>query len=188
LQNIQHTAGIYGFFAALAQAARRAPEQGILWWETGATCERRYRVGERWHNLRPDALAEYRVGQQQFRFWSECDRGTMNARDLTVKFASYTHYIASHEWAREGAKPPWLLCIAPELAQEQRIQRVALASFTSTTGLILWTTTAVLLHEHGPLASIWSPGTPPPGHASKARGSPRRGVFGTILEEGEMIV
>ena len=42
--------------------------------------------------------------------------------------------------------------------------------------LILWTITAVLLHEHGPLASIWSPGTPPPGHASKARGSPRQGA------------
>src|SRR5260370_38874782 len=57
LQGIEHTAGIYGFFAALATAARRVPEQGLCWWETGAACERHYRVGERWYNLRPDALA-----------------------------------------------------------------------------------------------------------------------------------
>ena len=46
LQHIGHTGGIYGFFAALAQAARRAPEQALCWWEIGATCERRSQVGE----------------------------------------------------------------------------------------------------------------------------------------------
>ena len=183
LQNIQRTAGIYGFFADLAQAARRAPEQALRWWETGVTCERRYRVGEHWHNLRPDALAEYRVGQRPIRFWLEWDRGTMNARDLTVKFASYAHYLASREWARDGAMPPSLLCVAPELAQERRMQRVARSSFSSITGPVIWTTTAVLLREHGPLAPIWSPATPPSGHAAKAGGSLRGGVFETILAE-----
>ena len=84
-----HTAGIYGFFTRLAQSARREPEQALCWWETGAVCERRYQVGEQWYNLRPDALAEYRVGQQRMRFWLEWDRGTMNVRDLAVKFTSY---------------------------------------------------------------------------------------------------
>ena len=45
-------------------------------------CERRYQVGEQWYNLKPDALAEYRVGSQQVSFWLEWDRGTMNVRDL----------------------------------------------------------------------------------------------------------
>ena len=38
-----------------------------------------------------EALAEYRVGPQQVRFWLEWDRGTMNVRDLAVKFTSYAH-------------------------------------------------------------------------------------------------
>ena len=42
--------------------------------------KRRYRMYERWYNLRPGALAAYRVGQQHLRFWLEWDRGTMNAR------------------------------------------------------------------------------------------------------------
>ena len=58
IQRIEHTAGVYGFFAALATAARRVSEQALCWWETEAACERRYRVGEQWYNLRPDALAE----------------------------------------------------------------------------------------------------------------------------------
>jgi len=68
LQYIQHTAGIYGFFAGLAQMARQQPEQVLRWWETSAKCERRYKVGEQWYNLRPDALAKYQVRSQQVRF------------------------------------------------------------------------------------------------------------------------
>jgi hypothetical protein len=89
LQRIQHTAGIYGFFARLALVARQDPGQALCWWETGPVCERRYQVGEQWFNLRPDALAEYRVGTQRMRFWLEWDRGTMNVRDLVIKFTSY---------------------------------------------------------------------------------------------------
>jgi hypothetical protein len=162
LAHIQHTAGIYSFFATLAQAARQHPEQRLCWWETGAQCERRYRVGEQWHNLRPDALAEYGAGSQQFRFWLEWDRDTMNMRDLAIKFGSYAHYLDSREWAREGASLPRLLVVAPEVAQERRIQRVAQAKLVPTTGFVIWTTTAGLLHEQGPLAPIWFACLPPP--------------------------
>ena len=64
-------------------------------------CERRYRVGERGYNLRPDALAAYRVRSQQMRFWLEWDRGTMNVRDLAVKYTSYAH---AHRFAGMGKR------------------------------------------------------------------------------------
>ena len=44
LQHIQHTVGIYSFFASLTQAARREPGQALCWWETGVMCQWRYRV------------------------------------------------------------------------------------------------------------------------------------------------
>jgi len=68
----------------------------------GAVCERRYQVHKQWYKLRPDALAEYRVGSQQMRFWLEWDRGTMNVHDLAIKFTSYAHYIASREWEKSA--------------------------------------------------------------------------------------
>ncbi len=154
LQHMQHTAGIYGFFAALAQAARGKSGQALCWWETGAVCERSYRVGERWCNFRLDALAEYGVGQEQCRFWRVWDCGTMNVRDLAIKFTSYAHYIASREWARERSTLPVILCVAPDIAQERRMQRVAQAKLTHTPGFMMWTTTEVLLSEPSPLASI----------------------------------
>jgi protein involved in plasmid replication-relaxation len=123
-------------------------------------CERRYYVGEQWCNLRPDALAEYRAGQQQFRFWLEWDRGTMNTRDLAVKFASYAQYIASREWANEHTMPPRLLCVTPDLAQERRIQRVIQAQLAYLSGFEVLTTTKVLLNESGPLTPVWLQGVP----------------------------
>jgi predicted transcriptional regulator len=160
LQHIQHTAGIYRFFANLAQAARQQPGQMLCWWETGASCERRYRVGEQWYNLRPDALAECRAGSQQIRFWLEWDRGTMNVRDLEIKFTSYAHYIVSREWTRERSLLPRLFCVAPDMAQERRMQRVAQACLRHTPGLVIRTTTVTQLADRGLLAAIWSQGVP----------------------------
>ena len=167
LQHMQHTAGIYGFFARLTQAARREPGQALCWWETGVLCERRYRVHEQWHNLRPDALAEYRAGPQQFRFWLEWDRGTMNVRDLAVKFDTYAHYVALREWARESSSLPLLVSVAPDIAQERRMQRVAQARLTHTPGLVLWSTTEALLNEYGPLAPVWLQSVPQRGQATQ---------------------
>jgi hypothetical protein len=118
-------------------------------------CERRYRVVEQWYNLRPDALAEYRVGSQQMRFWLEWDRGTMNVRDLPVKFTSYAHYIASREWARECSLLPALVCIVPDIGQERRMVRVVQTRLAQAPGLVLWITTEVLLNNYGPLVPIW---------------------------------
>jgi predicted transcriptional regulator len=180
LQRIGHTAGIYSFFARLAQASKREPEQALGWWETGVVCERRYRVGEQWYNLRPDALAEYRIGQQQMRFWLEWDRGTMNVRDLAVKLTSYAHYIASREWAREHLMLPVLICVAPDIAQEKRMQRIAQDRLTRSPGVVLLTTTAVLLKDHGPLAPIWLHGIPQSSQVAQSGSSLRQCLFDVI--------
>jgi hypothetical protein len=49
-------------------------------------------------------------------------------------------------WAQEGRELFWLQRVAPQLLRERRRQRMARVSLT---GLVLWTTTAALLREHG---------------------------------------
>ncbi len=107
----------------------------------------------------------------------------MNVRDLVIKFSSYTHYVASREWARESSRLPLLVCVAPELAQEKRIQRVAQARLAHITGLVLRTTTAALLDEHGPHALIWSPGMQQRAQALQPGDSLRQCLFGTNSPE-----
>jgi hypothetical protein len=122
-------------------------------------------------------LSEYRVRQQQMRFWLKWDRGTMNVRDLTIKFTSYASYIDSREWEREHMTLPVLICVAPDIAQEKRMQRVAQDRLTRSPGVVLWTTTAVLLNVHEPLAPIWLRGIPPRSQVAQSDSSLRHCLF-----------
>jgi len=114
------------------------------------------------------------------RFWLEWDPGTMNVRDLSVKFTSYACYIASREWAREFSMLPALVCIGPEIAQESRVQRVAQDSLTRSPGVMLWTTTAVLLKVHGPLFPIWLKNIPQHSQVAQPSGSLRQIIFDMV--------
>ena len=60
--------------------------------------------------------------------------------------------VASREWAREHSLLPVLICVASDIAQERRVQRVAQDTLTQSAGLIVWTTTEALFNEHGPLS------------------------------------
>jgi hypothetical protein len=75
---------------------------------------------------------------------------------------------------------PMLICVAPDIAQERRVQRVAHARFTQSAGLVVWTTTEVLLNEHGPLAPIWFPGLAQRGHAAKSGNMLRQCLFALL--------
>ncbi len=164
LRRVEHNTGVYGFFAHLSQAAQHEREQGrrhqLLWWETGIFIGRRYRDHDRMHNLRPDALAAYQVGERTIRFWLEWDRNTMDTKDLMEKFASYQYYIRVREWSREHLLLPWLLIVVPDYDQERRITRILTQHFSAISGLTLRITTASRMADRGPLAEIWLPVLP----------------------------
>jgi hypothetical protein len=160
MRHVEHTAGIYGFFASLSREASWKRLQGhdhrLLWWEIGASCERRYHDQEHWHNLRPDAIAEYLAGEKRVRFWLEWDRGTIGMRDLVAKLRSYEHYVASREWFKQEAALPMLLVVTPDPGQERRFGRAVTATLTDRCGPITRTTTLTRACEHGYLGPIWS--------------------------------
>lgn len=152
---LEHTVGIYRFFITLQEAAHRSPFHELCWWETKTASQRRFRVEQRWSGIVPDAQAEYRVGEHTCRFWFEWDRGTMNERDLTIKFAAYARYVASRWWQGEQAGLPFLLIVTADYAQERRIARVVETELAETVALVVRSTTVALLSRYGPLAPIW---------------------------------
>lgn len=126
-------------------------------------------------------LSDYRMGSQHIRFWLEWNRGTMNVRNLAIKFSSYRHYIASRQWASESLSLPTLCCIAPDIVQERRLQRVAQSGLSQTPGLVLRTITEVLLREQGLLTAIWLQGMPRHRQASQPERSHRQYLFDVLL-------
>ena len=71
---------------------------------------------------------------------------------------------------------PRLLCVAPDIAQERRMLRVAQARLSSTPGSVLWTTTEVLLNEHELLSPVWLQGMPQCSHEAQPDGSLRQSL------------
>jgi len=164
LRRVEHNTSIYEFFAQLCQATHYECEQGhrhhLLWWEMGPFTWRRYRDHDRMHNVRPDAMAAYQIGERTIRFWLEWDRNTMNTKDLAEKFESYQYYIRAREWSCEHQLLPWLLIVVPNHDQEQRIVRIATQNLGAVSGLTLRITTVSRIASRGPLAEIWLPVLP----------------------------
>jgi hypothetical protein len=104
----------------------------------------------------------------------------MNILNLAIRFTSYAHYIASRERAREDARMPVLICVAPDIAQEKRMQRVAQGRLTRSPGVVLWTTTAVLLKDNGLLAPVWLQSKPQSSQAAQSGSSLRQCLFDVI--------
>ena len=101
----------------------------------------------------------------------------MNVRDVAVKFDAYRHFVSSREWAQERHSLPRLLCIAPDIAQERRLHRVAQGRLTQPSGPVAWTTTEVLLKAYGPIAPIWMQVTSQNNQPVQASGVRRGNVF-----------
>jgi hypothetical protein len=158
LHQIHHTAGVYGFFAELCTQLASLPEASLRWWETGPLSERHFRYGEKIYRFRPDALAAIQIGEQQWRFWLEWDRGTMHMKDLQLKFATYAMYLLSREWARSSPYLPALLCVTPEIGQERRLAEAARRCLVRIPAAFrVYTTITSLLVTQGALAAIWQP-------------------------------
>jgi hypothetical protein len=110
----------------------------------------------------------------------------MGSRDLATKFLSHAQYVGSREWAREWATLPLLVCFAPDIAQERRVQRVAQVDLPPIAGLIVWTTTEGMLKECGPLAPIWSCGMLASDQIATPSGSRRQLLFHLQIEKKDM--
>jgi hypothetical protein len=104
----------------------------------------------------------------------------MNLRDLTIKFSSYACFIASREWAREWSLLPALICIAPDIAQERRLAHVVRIRLEQAPGLVLWTTTEVLLNTYGPLAPIWLKNIPTCSRVEQPSNVHRQSIFDMV--------
>jgi hypothetical protein len=155
-RQIQHTASVYAFFSTLSASLATLSNARVRWWETGVISERHFVYRGKTYRFRPDALATVQLGERNLRFWLEWDRGTMTPSNLRIKFATYAMYLASREWANSSPYLPVLLCVTPDIAQEQRLVQAAINCLGQVpTAFRIYTTTASLLVMQGILAPIW---------------------------------
>ena len=116
LRNLEHTAAVHGFLAALARQSR------ALGWEVVQLdpphrASRRFRYGDTWHSVNPDASGVLRKGRATRPFFLEWERRAVRPGTMAARLAPYLRYYSSHRPTDDhGARPEVLVVFDTDTA------------------------------------------------------------------------
>ena len=155
LRDMEHTAAVHGFMAALAKQARD------LDWEINQVAppfraSRYFRHFGVRRSIQPDAFGMLRHRGAVWPFFLEWERRAVRPVTMTERLAPYLRYYSSHRPTDDhGARPTVLVVFHEDLAVTHFL-RVALEEMVRTrTPLPLLVSHRGLLEREGPLGPAW---------------------------------
>ena len=155
LRDMEHTAAVHGFIAALARQAR------TVGWEIDQLdppirASRYFRHFGGMRSVHPDAFGVLRRGSVLWPFFLEWERRAVRPVTMTARLAPYLRYYSSHRPIDDhGAKPAVLVVFDDDIAQTHFL-RVARERMDRTrTALPLLVSHRDLLEAEGPLGRAW---------------------------------
>ena len=179
LRNIEHTAAVHGFLAALSA---QAP---LLGWEVvqidpPRRASRHFRHDDRMRAVNPDAFGVLRKGGTDWAFFLEWERRAVRPSTMSDRLAPYLRYYSSHRPMDDhGTRPAVLVVFDDEIAQTHflRVAREEMRAEQVT--VPLWVSHREAIDALGPLGGAWrtpaeweSPKTlPPPVNLDKPAGA-----------------
>ena len=155
LRNIEHTAAVHVFLAALTA---QAP---LLGWEIAQLdpprrASRHFRHDERMRAVNPDAFGVLKRDETTWPFFLEWERRAVRPSTMSARLAPYLRYYSSHRPTDDhGTRPSVLVVFDNEIAQthflrvareEMRAERVAVP---------LWVSHREAIGALGPLGRAW---------------------------------
>ena len=159
LRNIEHTAAVHGFLAALTV---QAP---LLGWEIVQVdpprrASRHFRHDGRMRAVNPDAFAVIRRDGDDWAFFLEWERRAVRPSTMSDRLAPYLRYYSSHRPMDDhGTRPAVLVVFDDEIAQTHflRVAREEMRAEGVT--VPLWVSHKGAIDALGPLGKAWrSPG------------------------------
>ncbi len=155
LRNIDHTAAVHGFIAALAEQAR------ALGWETvlldpphRASRHFRHKGGLR--SVHPDAFGLLRRGSVSWAFFLEWERRAVRPGTMTARLAPYLRYYSNRRPADDHGVPPAVLVVFDDDLAASHFLRLAEAEMgRAGVNVPLWVSHRAALETLGPLGRAW---------------------------------
>ena len=170
LRDIEHTAAVHDFIAALATQARD------LGWEIDQLdppirASRYFRHFGGRRSVHPDAFGVLRRGDALWPFFLEWERRAVRPVTMAERLAPYLRYYSSHRPTDDhGTQPAVLIVFDDEIVQTHflRIAREEMARAGVEVPLLV--SNRELVEREGPLGRAWlAPGVPEPAHAFRSR-------------------
>ena len=155
LRNIEHTAAVHGFLAALAA---QAPLLGweIVQLDPPRRASRHFRHDDRMRAVNPDAFGVLRKGGTEWAFFLEWERRAVRPSTMSDRLAPYLRYYSSHRPIDDhGTRPAVLVVFDDEIAQTHflRVAREEMRAERVT--VPLWVYHREAIDALGPLGSAW---------------------------------
>ncbi len=155
LRNIEHTASVHGFIAALAEQSR-ALGWDLVQLDPPHRASRYFRSDGSLHSILPDAFAVLRREGRVWPCFVEWERRAVRPSTMAAKLAPYLRYYASPRPTDDhGARPSVLIVFGDELAAHHFLRVAREEMERSGVDLPLLVSHAGLIAETGPLASAW---------------------------------
>ena len=155
LRNMEHTAAVHDFLAALTAQAR------LLGWEVvqldpPRRASRHFRHDGGMRAVNPDAFGVLRKGDTCWPFFLEWERRAVRPSTMSARLAPYLRYYSSHRPTDDhGTRPSVLVVFDDEIAHTHFL-RVAREEMKEAGGAVpLWVSHREAVDALGPLGRAW---------------------------------
>ena len=155
LRNLDHTAAVHGFLAALAGQSR------ALGWETAQLdpphrASRYFRQEESLRSVNPDAFGVLRRGPAAWTFFLEWERRAVRPATMAQRLAPYLRYYSSHRPTDDhGDRPAVLVVFDGDIAATHFLTLAAREMERSRVAVPLWVSHREAVESLGPLGRGW---------------------------------
>ena len=170
LRNIEHTAAIHAFIAALAR------QSSVLGWETRQIdpphkASRHFRHDETQRSVNPDAYGVLRRGPIVWPFFLEWERRAVRPATMSERLAPYLRYYSSHRPTDDhGARPHVLVVFDDDIAATHFLDIANRETGRAGVTVPLWVSHGEAVGAVGPLGRVWrTPGEWEPAHLPLGR-------------------
>ncbi len=155
LRNIEHTAAVHAFLAALTGQAR------LLGWEVSQLdpprrASRYFRHQERMRSVNPDAFGLLRKGAATWPFFLEWERRAVRPSTMSARLAPYLRYFSYHRPTDDhGVRPSVLVVFEDDIAQTHFLRLAREEMQASGVNVTLWVSHREAVEQMGPLGQAW---------------------------------
>ena len=156
LRNIEHTAAVHGFMAALAEQARSLGWE-IVQLDPPHRASRHFRYGDRLRSIHPDAFGVLRHGGVIWSFFLEWERRAVRPTTMADRLAPYLRYYSTHRPTDDhGARPAVLVVFDDELAASHFLRVAREETEQVRVRVPLMVSHPELVGLGGPLGHVWT--------------------------------
>ena len=170
LRNVEHTAAVHGFAAALARQGRSRSRE-IVQLDPPRRASRYFRHDGKLRSVHPDAFGVLRRAESVWPFFLEWERRAVRPATMAARIAPYLRYYATHRPTDDhGHQPLVLVVFEDDIALTHFLEVAAREMTRARVRVPLLASHRELVEGAGPLGPAWAArGGDLPGYAFQAR-------------------